>query len=326
MSTGVWDAGQRPPEPAVGSTDARSMQRKPFRHLLAAPWFYRLGFAAGQRIPAPVLFGVADLLAAATHAICRGQVGIVQANLARLLPEASDRERARLARAIFRNYARYLVDYGRFRWAPRDGFEDVITALEGGEHLQAALKPGRGVILVTGHIGNWELGGVFFGHRGVKVNVVTLPDASRQIDAIRAGYRGQYSIRTIVLDGSPFASVEMMTALRRGEMVAMLVDRWAGSEGVPATFLGGVHYLPRGPFALSRSTGAPILPAFMVRDGASYRGIVGPPFVVEQDGFGPYAARISRTLAGVIRRYPEQWYYFVPLARMIHETSVNHPG
>ena len=64
----------------------------------------------------------------------------------------------------------------------------------------------------------------------------------------------------------------------------------------------------------------------MVRDGASYRGIVGPPFVVEQEEFGPYAARISRMLEGVIRRYPEQWYYFIPLARIIHEKSVNNPG
>jgi len=325
MSTGVWEAGSRPPEPAVGAADEKALSRRPFRHLLAAPWFYRLGFAAGRRIPAPVLFGVADLLAAATHAICRKQVGIVRANLVRLIPEATDRERARLACAIFRNYARYLVDYGRFRWAPRDGFDDVIRALEGGESLQVALKPGRGVILVTGHVGNWELGGVFFGHRGVKVNVVTLPEGSRQIDAIRDRYRGEYAIRTIVLDGSPFASVEMMTALKRGEMVAMLVDRWAGSEGVPATFLGGVHYLPRGPFVLSRTTGAPILPAFMVRDGASYRGIVEAPFVVEHDDFGPYAARLCRTLEGVIRRYPEQWYHFVPLARIIHEESVNNP-
>jgi KDO2-lipid IV(A) lauroyltransferase len=295
------------------------MPRQSFRHLLAAPWFYRLGFTAGRRIPAPLLLGAADLLAAATHALCRRQVGIVRANLARLLPGASDRERARLARAIFRNYARYLVDYGRFRWEPPDGFDAVIADREGGENLQAALKPGRGLILVTGHIGNWELGGVFFGRRGVKVNVVTLPDGSRQIDAIRNRYRDRYSIRTIVLDGSPFVSVEMMTALKRGEMVAMLVDRWAGGGGVPATFLGGIHQLPRGPFLLSRATGAPILPAFVVRDGSSYRGIAAPPFVVEHDDLGPYAARLSQTLEAIIRRYPEQWYNFVPLARIIHK-------
>jgi KDO2-lipid IV(A) lauroyltransferase len=307
------NAGYPPSEAVVGLAGERPRGRKTFRHLLAVPWFYRLGFAAGRRVPAPVLFAVADVLAAGTHMISRRQVEIVRANVARLFPEASGRERARLTWRIFRNYARYLVDYGRFRWEPREGFDAVITALEGGENLQVALTADRGVILVTGHIGNWELGGLFFGRRGVKVNVVTLPDGSRQIDAIRDGYRGQYSIRTIVLDGSPFASVEIRSALKRGEIVAMLVDRWAGTGGVPATFLGRVHHLPRGPFVLSRTTGAPILPAYVVRDGPAYRGIVEPPFVVEQDDFGPYAARLCRTLEGVIRRFPDQWYYFVSL-------------
>jgi len=204
-------------------------------------------------------------------------------------------------------------DYGRFRWAPAGGFEAVITGLEGEPNLREAFAMERGVILVTGHVGNWELGGAFFGHQGVRVNVVTLPDGSRQIDAIRRRYRGQYAVNTIVLDGSPFAPLEMMAALKRGEVVAMLVDRWGKADGVPAAFLGGKLDLPRGPFALSRATGAPILPAFVVRNGGTYRGIVEPPMVVERDDFAPYAARVSQALERVIRRYPEQWYNFAAL-------------
>lgn len=294
---------------ATGSLEGR----KPFRHLLAVPSFYRLGFAAGRQLPARLLYGVGDVIAFATYLTCRAQARTLRANLARLLPRGSDRERARLARRIFRNYARYLVDYGRFRWAPREGFEAVLPALEGAEHLQAAFVPGRGVILVTGHVGNWELGGAFFGHRGLKVNVVTLPDGDRQIDAIRQTYRRQYSIATIVLDGTPFAPIEMMAALKRGELVAMLVDRWQGADSLPAPFLGGRLWLPRGPFALSRATGAPVLPAFVVREGGAYKGIIEPPFVVAGDRFEPYAARVAATLERIIRRYPEQWYHFVPL-------------
>ena len=294
----------------VGDTLA---QRKPFRHLLAAPWFYNLGFAAAKRIPLSFLYGVADFLGIATYLTCGALVRTVRANLARAFPQASEREISRLSRKIFRNYARYLVDYGRFRWAPQEGFERVVPILEGGENLQHAFDAGRGIILVTGHLGNWELGGLFFGHRGMKVNVVTLPDGSRQIDAIREMYRAQHAINTIVLDGSPFASLEMMAALKRGEMVAMLVDRWGTADGVASPFLGGVHYLPRGPFALSRATGAPILPAFVVRDGPSYWGIIEPPFVVAEDDLESYATRISRALERVIRRYPEQWYNFVPV-------------
>lgn len=287
--------------------------RRPFRHLLAAPWFYRLGFAAGRRVPKAVLYGVADFLGMATYLMCGSQARTVRANLARAFPQRSEAEIACLARRIFRNYARYLVDYGRFRWAPSEGFGAVIPALEGGEYLREAFGANRGVILVTGHIGNWELGGAFFGQLGVKVNVVTLPDGSRQIDSIREMYRGQYSINTIVLDGSPFASLEMIAALKRREMVAMLVDRWGKTDGVVSTFFGGTHYLPRGPFVLSQAAGAPILPAFVVRDGDSYRGIVEPLLIVEQDDLGPYATRVSGAIERVIRRFPDQWYNFVPM-------------
>lgn len=290
-----------------------SVKQRPFRHPLSAPWFYRLGFAAAARIPKSILYGVADSLGITTYLSCAPLVRTVRSNLARVFPHASDHEMARLARRIFRNYARYLVDYGRFRLAPPGSFAAAIPALEGGENLRGAIEAGRGVILVTGHVGNWELGGAFFGHWGVKVNVVTLPDGSRQIDAIREAYRGRHAINTILLDGSPFASLEMLAALKRGEMVAMLVDRWGKTDGVPARFFEGEHYLPRGPFVLSRASGAPILPAFVVRDGASHLGIVEPPLVVTQDDLGPYAQQVSGAIERVIRRFPDQWYNFVPL-------------
>jgi KDO2-lipid IV(A) lauroyltransferase len=307
-------AAQERPAAGTGSAPPPNGGQRRFRHLLAVPSFYRLGFAAGKWVPAAVLYRLADLIAGASYLACRRQVAVVQANLVRLLPGASPRARARLSWRICRNYARYLVDYGRFRWAGGARMDGALVALEGGEHLQRAFGLGRGVILVTGHVGNWELGGSVVGHQGVKVNVVTLSDGHPEIDAIRGRYRQRYAVRTIVLDGSPFASLELAGALKRGELVAMLVDRWDGPQGVPAPFLGGVERLPRGPFVLSRATGAPILPAFVVKDGAGYRGVVEPPFVVEQDDFAADAARVSGALERILRRYPEQWYNFVPLA------------
>ena len=151
---------------------------------------------------------------------------------------------------------------------------------------------------------------MFFGRNGVKINVVTLPEGSDRIDAIRGKYRKHHNIRTIVLDGSPFSSLEIVAALRRGEMVAMLVDRWGGGDGVSAKFFGVDRLFPRGPFILSRATGAPVVPAFVVRDGNTYRGVVDPPFVVEGVDDEPYARRVSEALERMIRNFPDQWYNF----------------
>jgi len=96
-----------------------------------------------------------------------------------------------------------------------------------------------------------------FGRHGFKINVVTIPEGSERIDSIRGAYRTRQDIRTIVVDGSPFSSLEIVAALRRGEIVAMLVDRWEGTGGVTAKFFGEDRRFPRGPFVLSRATGAP---------------------------------------------------------------------
>ena len=286
---------------------------EPFRHPLAFPSFYRLGFAGARRVPKAALYLAADGIGLASYLACRAPAAVVRANLRRVLPGAPEREIARLARNIFRNFARYLVDYGRFRTVPREALDRIIPVLDGKEHLDEAFRVGRGVILVTGHIGNWELGGVFFGRHGVKINVVTLPEGSARIDEIRDLYRRGHNINTIVVDGTPFATLEIMGALRRNEMVAMLVDRWGRTDGVPADFFGREHSFPRGPFALSRATGAAIVSAFVVRDGTAYRGIIEPPFVAGGLDDASCAGRIGEALERVIRRYPDQWYNFVPI-------------
>jgi KDO2-lipid IV(A) lauroyltransferase len=282
------------------------------RHLLSRPGFYRLGFAGAGLFPRSVLYRVADGIGEASYLAYGEAARIVGANLRRVFPDLSDREIARMARKTFRNFARYLVDYGRFRALPPEKAGRVLADLEGKEYMDAAFRDGRGVILVTGHIGNWELGGIFFGQRGVKINVATFPEGSARIDAIRERYRSAHRIHTILLDGSPFAPLEMMAALRRGEIVAMLVDRWGKEEGVEAEFFGASRFFPEGPFALSRATGAWILPAFVVRQGEHYQGIAEEPFVVEGEDTAPYARKMAEALERVIRRYPDQWYNFLP--------------
>ncbi|MBP2687839.1 MAG: htrB 1, partial [Deltaproteobacteria bacterium] len=259
-----------------------------------------------------VLFILADLLADATHWTNAEPVRNLQANLRSAFPRRSEREVQELSKRIFRNFARNLVDYGRFHTITDEALDRLLPSIQHLHFLEESFAKGRGVILVTGHIGNWELGALFFGRLGFKINVVTIPEGKERIDSIRGAYRMRQDIRTIVVDGSPFSSLEIVAALRRGEIVAMLVDRWEGTDGVPAKFFGADHRFPRGPFALSRATGAPILPAFIVRDGSAYRGVVDPPFFMEDPEDEPGARRVSESLERMIRIYPDQWYNFAP--------------
>ncbi|OIP35015.1 MAG: hypothetical protein AUK27_05725 [Deltaproteobacteria bacterium CG2_30_66_27] len=283
-----------------------------YRHGLARPSSYKIGYSLGKWLPREVLFVLADLLADATHWKNAEPARNLRANLRSAFPRWTDREIEDLSKRIFRNFARNLVDYGRFHTISDEALDRLLPSVAHLHFLEECFAKGRGVILVTGHIGNWELGALFFGRHGFKINVVTIPEGSERIDSIRRAYRTRQDIRTIVVDGSPFSSLEIVAALRRGEIVAMLVDRREGTDGIPAKFFGEDRRFPRGPFLLSRATGAPILPAFIVRDGNIYRGVVDPP--LSMDGLDDVsgARMVSESFERMIRTCPDQWYNFYP--------------
>ena len=295
-----------------GGPSAAGESARTYRHGLARPSSYKIGYSLGKLLPRGILFALADLLADATHWTNPEPARNLRANLRSAFPRWSEREVENLSKRIFRNFARNLVDYGRFDTFTDEALDRLLPSIQHLHYLEESFAKGRGVILVTGHIGNWELGALFFCRHGFKVNVVTIPEGSERIDSIRGAYRTRQDIRTIVVDGSPFSSLEIVAALRRGEIVAMLVDRWESTGGVPAKFFGEDRRFPRGPFVLSRATGAPIIPAFIVRDGNIYRGVVDPPFFLEEPEDEPGARRVSASLERMIRTCPDQWYNFAP--------------
>lgn len=283
------------------------------RHILDAPWFYRFGFLLGRTVPKCVLYRVADVIGELSRLCASSKDHSVRENLKRVFPEATPQELARLSGRIFRNFTRYMVDFGRFRSMDSEQIRSEISSFDGIEHLQAVIAAGTGVLLVTGHIGNWELGGLFMAQGLIRTNVVTLPEGRKAIDDIRMAYRNDHGVRTIVMDDSPFAGIEMAAALRRGELVAMVVDRWGGKGGVAAPLFGTTHMFPCGPFALSRVTGTPVLPAFVVRSGSGYRAIVDPPFHADGLDDEACAVRIAESMERIVRKYADQWYNFTPL-------------
>ena len=249
-----------------------------YRHGLAHPSSYKIGYSLGKWLPREVLFVLADLLADATHWTNAEPARNLQANLRSAFPRWSEREVEKLSKRIFRNFARNLVDYGRFHTITEEALDRLLPSVQHLHFLEESFAKGRGVILVTGHIGNWELGALFFGRHGVKINVVTIPEGSERIDSIRGAYRTSQNIRTIVVDGSPFSSLEIVAALRRGEIVAMLVDRWGGYRRRPGEILRcGSSFSPR-PLRPEPGDGRPHSPGVHRPGWKRIPGSGRPPF------------------------------------------------
>ena len=196
----------------------------------------------------------------------------------------------------------------------------TLLHYDGGEqHLLSARAPGTGVIVVTGHLGHWELGGLMLARLGLPLTVVTLEEPSSELTRWREACRRQLGIKTITVGpGHPFAFVEMMQTLRRNELIAMLVDRPYAGTGACVDLFGRKTEFSTAPALLAHHTGARVLPAFVLHDGqGGYRTMAEAPVAMETNGdlqatIAGNTQRIASVFESVIRRHPEQWFNYVP--------------
>ncbi|MBI5970693.1 MAG: lysophospholipid acyltransferase family protein [Deltaproteobacteria bacterium] len=286
----------------------------PKRHVLGRPSVYRIGTWGIGYLPTWFSYWCVRRIAEASYLFGSTARKNVKDNLRRVFPNIAEKTVSKLALNTFRNYSEYLVDYGRFKTLGKERLFEVLTC-DGMEHIHAALARGNGVIVLTIHMGNWELGGMSAGKQGIKTNVVTAHEGMLEIDAIKERYRKRHNVNTLIIGDSPFSTIELLAALRRNEMIAMLVDR-SGASGkggnITVGFFNRPFPFPKGPLILSRMTGAAIIPSFVVKEKGAYRSINTPAlFAASEEEFTDCARRIMLVFEDAIRRYPDQWYNFV---------------
>lgn len=232
------------------------------------------------------------------------------------------------------NFSRMLADY--FLCAGPNAAKQAAALLhhDGGEqHLNAARAPGKGVIVVTGHLGHWELGGLMLALLGLPLTVVTLEEPSSELTRWRETCRRRLGIKTITVgQGHPFAFVEMMQTLRRNELIAMLVDRPYEGSGACVELFGRKTEFSTAPALLAQHTGASVLPAFVIHDGkGGYRTMAEPPIPMECEGdlreiLPANTQRIATVFESIIRRHPDQWFNYVPIWKNKEATESADPG
>lgn len=142
----------------------------------------------------------------------------------------------------------------------------------GADHLERALALGKGAIMLTAHVGNYELGAWILKQSGRPVNLVMADYEAQAVAQYLERLRGDVRPRIIAVNRSPWSSLEVAAALRRGEIVCMQGDRALSPAHALVPFLGKPAPFPTGPYQLAQLTGAPILPVFSSRMGrAHYR-------------------------------------------------------
>jgi lauroyl/myristoyl acyltransferase len=193
--------------------------------------------------------------------------------------------------------------------------------VEGLEHWEG-LDPAEGLVLVTAHVGHWEVGSRLAATTGARtVHVVREPELDPQAQAVLSELLAKvsdqhYQVHFARAD-DPTLGARLLGALRRGEIVARQADRpRQGGRTIEVELLGKPYALPLGPLALARSAGVPVLPVFALRTGRRRSTLVfRPPIRMSGEGdrsveLQTAARRLASDLGAVLVRAPEQWFCF----------------
>jgi lauroyl/myristoyl acyltransferase len=235
------------------------------------------------------------------------------------VPDAPPATLRRLALSTYRCYTRDAVDFIRSVSTSRDEARAMFVVDEGhGQRLDEARARGRGLIFVTAHYGNWEMGSVLIRRAlGLPLTIVAMAEAEPDVERLRRSMRDDLGAETLQVGQSMDTALQIRRRLAENRMVAMLVDRHVGRDRVPVTLFGRRAHFLRTPVLLSYLTGAPLVPCFIERVAPGrFAAILSDPIEVDQhtqprdEAIRSATQQIANAVEARIRAHPEFWYQF----------------
>ena len=276
---------------------------------------WNAGLVVARHLPLPLARGTARMGTALYHAIHTRRRRVVFENLLPVFND--DTAQARTAtRQLFLNFGAKVADLLRYEAghsvAPR------FAEMSGWEAFDDARKSG-GVLLVTPHLGNWELGAPLMAKRGVQFVAVTQAEPGRDFTELRRAARQRWGIETVVIGDDPFSFVEIIRRLQDGATIALLADRPRLSSSVEVTLFGRPFRASIAPAQLARASGCAVFCIYIVEVNGRYVARALPRLEYDRRALGDNAERhrftqgMMSAFEPAIREYADQWYHFVPV-------------
>jgi KDO2-lipid IV(A) lauroyltransferase len=265
-------------------------------------------------LPRPLARRLANALAWSVYSLHGRLRRVGLRNLELALPELSSvSRRAEFLRGVFRHLGWQLVEFCRMaRFSRKNTLAWMRT--EGLDHYLAARARGKGVLIVTGHLGAWELSSFYHSLMGYPMSMVARPLDNRRLDEFVNGIRCLHGNR--VLPKDDFAR-GLLTAMRKGETVGILMDtNMTPPQGVFVDFFGHPACTASGLARVALKTGAAVLPGFMLWEEAEQRYVLhfGPELAFTRSGDAgadilAATQQCTSAIESWIRRYPDQWLW-----------------
>ena len=218
-----------------------------------------------------------------------------------------------VVKSSFQNLGKGLVEAVHLARLTHSEVERCVE-VEGEECLKEAKGRAKGVIFITAHLGNWEIGASSLSGRYSPTSIVAAPMYDPKIETLLLKVRERFGIETIVRN-HPQALRRILSTIRKGGVVVFAIDQDTRTEGVFVPFFGRETYTPAGPATLALRTGASVVMGFSLRlPDDRHRVVIKGPIDLIRTGdtsgdVQANTARFSQIIEEFVRKYPEQWIW-----------------
>ncbi|MCL5277057.1 MAG: lysophospholipid acyltransferase family protein [Deltaproteobacteria bacterium] len=233
-------------------------------------------------------------------------------NILRAFPERDDGWARRQLKRSFEGFGISIMELIKLD-AIVERMDSSIT-VENFEVFEAAERKGKGIVWITGHIGNWELMPVYFAQKGYPTYVVAKELYDPRMDSLTNGLRERYGVHP-VLRGSPGAGKKILRALRSNAILGMLIDQDTDVQGVFVRFFGDTAFTPRGAADLAMKAGASVVAGFITRTGPGHHVIrlYGPIVPERTTTYEEDVVSLTQSMTDYIerhiRQHPSDWVW-----------------
>jgi len=264
-----------------------------------------------ERLPRGLAYALAIVVARVAYRGARTARRRLEFNLQRALPEASPKEIRAITWRNFRNHSKAYADLMQL---PRARVEQLrpLLHVEGMPNLDAALARGKGVLVVSAHMGSWEIAAAIWSATIAPVSLFAEQlDPPELFDWYR---RTRQRLGISVLPLTRAGLSQVVKALAANEMIVTAVDRDLAGTGMEVEFFGHPARIPTGPASLAIRRGAAVLPVLALRNPDDSYQAIGLPMIVADAQAEPKAEErritelLVRHLEHIIREHPDQWH------------------
>lgn len=253
---------------------------------------------------------LASLLGFITYNLGGKRNKIVKKNIQKAFPEYTPQDCENLLKKVYHNFSMVLVEFMLLERFSLEDLENCITE-EGKGYFEEAKRDNKGIVLYTAHFGNWEWLGTYLAAHSKSLTAIAKEQKNSYFDKKITEIRQSTGLK--IIKKGLFLR-KLYKKLLNGESLYILGDQYAGKKGWTTIFFSrDVSTFP-GPIRFAKSTGANILPVFIVRESwLKHKIIFYPPYKIKKEATEEEQLELLQELTNrteeIIRQYPDQWFW-----------------